>query len=74
MPPIKLDHDSQTLVSRGREAWRSLSNDETWEKWVAIGRAIEAGKARSCGFCTPTSRRAGQWSRDFRRVARRERI
>jgi hypothetical protein len=41
---VKLDHDSEILVSRGREAWRTLRNDETWEKWVAIGRALEAGR------------------------------
>lgn len=41
---IQLDIDTQTLVTRGREAWHSLRNDETWEKWVAIGRAIDGGK------------------------------
>ena len=44
MQSVKLDHDSEILVSRGREAWRTLRNDETWEKWIAIGRALEAGR------------------------------
>jgi hypothetical protein len=44
MQTVKLDHDTETLVSRGREAWRTLRNDETWEKWIAIGRALEAGR------------------------------
>jgi hypothetical protein len=44
MRSVTLDHDSEILVSRGREAWRTLRNDETWEKWIAIGRALEAGR------------------------------
>jgi len=29
MQTIKLDPDTQTLVTRGREAWKSLRSDET---------------------------------------------
>jgi hypothetical protein len=62
---IKLDADTQLVVRRGREAWTSLRSDETWEKWVAIGRAIEAGKIavmRELGTNLPSGRR---WSETF---------
>jgi hypothetical protein len=66
MPPtIRLDHDTQTLVSRGREAWRTLRNDETWEKWIAIGRALDAGRTaimRQLGTNQPKGR---TWSEVF---------
>lgn len=65
MLTIKLDADTQLVVTRGREAWTSLRSDETWEKWVAIGRAIEAGKTavmRELGTNQPVGRR---WSETF---------
>ena len=65
MPPIKLDPDTQTLVTRGREAWRSLRNDETWEKWVAIGRAIEAGKGAIMRVLHTNQPKGRAWSQTF---------
>jgi hypothetical protein len=62
---IKLDADTQLVVMRGREAWTSLRSDESWEKWVAIGRAIEAGKTavmRELGTNLPSGRR---WNETF---------
>ena len=64
-PIIKLDDNSQRVVDAGRDAWRSLSKDETWEKWLAIGRAIEVGR-REIMRLLHTNRPAGaQWSRTF---------
>lgn len=65
MPTINLDHDSQTIVTRGREAWKSLKADETWEKWVAIGRAIEAGKAAIMRFLNTNQSKGRIWSETF---------
>jgi hypothetical protein len=65
MPTIKLDPDTQTVVTRGREAWRSLKNDETWEKWVAIGRAIEAGKAAIMRILQTNQPKGRAWSQTF---------
>jgi hypothetical protein len=65
MQSVKLDHDTQILVSRGREAWQTLRNDETWEKWIAIGRALEAGRTaimRHLGTNQPKGR---AWSETF---------
>jgi hypothetical protein len=62
---IKLDADTQLLVRRGREAWISLRSDPSWEKWVVIGRALEAGKAavmRELGTNLPSGRR---WNEAF---------
>jgi hypothetical protein len=65
MPTIKLDADTQTVVTRGREAWRSLKSDETWEKWVAIGRAIEAGKAAIMRLLHTNQPKGRAWSQTF---------
>jgi hypothetical protein len=65
MPPIKLDPDTQTVVSRGREAWRTLRNDETWEKWVAIGRAIEAGRSAIMRLLNTNQPKGRAWSQTF---------
>ena len=62
---IGLDHDSQTLVTRGREAWKSLRQDETWEKWVAIGRAIEAGKHAIMRHLNTNQPKGRAWSETF---------
>jgi len=62
---IKLDPDTQLVVRRGREAWTSLRSDPSWEKWVVIGRALEAGKAavmRELGTNLPSGRR---WNETF---------
>jgi hypothetical protein len=65
MPAIKLDPDTQTVVTRGREAWRSLKNDETWEKWVAIGEAIEAGKTAVMLVLHTNQPKGRAWSQTF---------
>jgi len=65
MQHIKLDHDSQTIVTRGREAWKSLRADETFEKWVAIGRAIEAGRVAIMRFLNTNQPKGRVWSETF---------
>jgi hypothetical protein len=65
MPHINLDHDSQTVVTRGREAWKSLRADETFEKWVAIGRAIEAGKTAIMRHLHTNQPKGRAWSETF---------
>lgn len=65
MPSVKLDTDTQTIVSRGREAWHTLKSDETWEKWIAIGRAIEAGKTAIMRFLNTNQSKGRIWSETF---------
>jgi hypothetical protein len=67
MPRAKftLDHDTETVVSRGRAAWKSLKSDETWEKWVAIGRAIEAGKTAIMRHLNTNQAKGRAWSETF---------
>ena len=65
MPTVKLDHDTEIVVTRGREAWRTLRNDETWEKWVAIGRAIEAGRAAIMRLLHTNQPKGRAWSQTF---------
>jgi hypothetical protein len=57
--------DTQIIVSRGREAWHTLRNDETWEKWVAIGRAIEAGRAAIMRLLLTNQPKGRAWSEHF---------
>jgi hypothetical protein len=65
MQHVALDHDSQTIVTRGREAWKSLRADETFEKWVAIGRAIEAGRTAIMRFLNTNQSKGRVWSETF---------
>jgi hypothetical protein len=65
MPTVKLDHETETLVRRGREAWHTLRQDETWEKWVAIGGAIEAGKTAVMRFLNTNQSKGRIWSETF---------
>ena len=63
--PLNFDHDTETVVSRGRAAWKSLRQDETWEKWVAIGRAIEAGKTAIMRHLHTNQPKGRVWSESF---------
>jgi hypothetical protein len=65
MKTVKLDHDTETLVSRGREAWRTLRDDETWEKWVAIGRALDAGRSAIMRHLNTNQPKGRAWSETF---------
>ena len=65
MQTIRLDQDTETLVKRGREAWKSLAQDETWEKWVAIGRAIEAGRTAIMRHLHTNQPKGRIWSEVF---------
>jgi hypothetical protein len=62
---VKLDEKSQLVVDRGRQAWRSIKSDETWEKWVAIGRAVEIGRAETMRLLHTNQPKGGQWGRVF---------
>ena len=64
-PFVKLDENSQLVVDRGRQAWKSLKSDETWEKWVAIGRAIEIGRNETMRALHTNQPKGGQWGRVF---------
>jgi len=62
---LNFDHDTETVVSRGRAAWKSLRQDETWEKWVAIGRAIEAGRTAIMRLLNTNQPKGRAWSETF---------
>jgi len=64
-PFVQLDENSQLVVDRGRQAWKSLKSDETWEKWVAIGRAIEIGRNETMRALHTNQPKGGQWGRVF---------
>jgi hypothetical protein len=65
MRGLDLDPNTQTLVARGREAWATLRNDETWEKWIAIGRAIEAGRTAIMRHLNTNQPKGRIWSEVF---------
>jgi hypothetical protein len=62
---LDLDADTQTLVARGREAWATLRTDETWEKWIAIGRAIDAGRTAIMRHLNTNQPKGRIWSEVF---------
>jgi hypothetical protein len=65
MHSVSLDSNTQTLVARGREAWATLRNDETWEKWIAIGRAIDAGRTAIMRHLHTNQPKGRIWSEVF---------
>ena len=65
MERVSLDADSLTIVTRGREAWQSLRADETFEKWVAIGRAVEAGRGAIMRHLHTNQPKGRAWSETF---------
>src|SRR5262245_41691004 len=62
---IKFDCDTALVVERGREAWRDLRRDESSEKWVAIGRAIEAGRVAIMAHLGTNNPKGRTWSEVF---------
>lgn len=62
---VKLDESSQLVVERGRQAWQSLKADETFEKWIAIGRAVEVGRSEIMRLLHTNQPKGGQWGRVF---------
>src|SRR6266446_9139427 len=62
---VKLDEKSQLVVDRGRQAWKSIKSDETWEKWVAIGNAVAIGRAETMRLLHTNQPKGGQWGRVF---------
>jgi hypothetical protein len=62
---IKFDRDTALVVERGREAWRDLKRDESWEKWVTIGRAIEAGRIAIMAYLGTNQPKGRTWSEVF---------
>lgn len=62
---VKLDESSQLVVDRGRQAWKSLKSDETFEKWITIGRAIEIGRNETMRALHTNQPKGGQWGRVF---------
>src|SRR5262249_47716896 len=62
---IKFDRDIALVVERGRKAWRDLRRDESWEKWVAIGRVIEAGRVAIMAHLGTNYPKGRTWSEVF---------
>ena len=65
MQSLTLDQNAKILIARGREAWHTLRNDETWEKWIAIGRALEAGRTAIMRQLHTNQPKGRAWSETF---------
>jgi hypothetical protein len=62
---IEFDAETTKVIAAGRAAWAKLKHDETWTDWVAVGRALSAGKAAVMGFLRTNSPAGRQWSKHF---------
>jgi|SRR5215469_2012274 len=63
-----MDAETAKIVNAGRHAWRELKKKDTWPYWVAVGRAIQAGKAAMMSYLRiePAKKASGrQWSQQF---------
>lgn len=65
-----MDAETAKIVSAGRRAWSELKQRDLWPQWVAVGRAIQAGRAAMMSYLRidpsrnePPSGR--QWSEHF---------
>lgn len=65
-----MDAETAKIVSAGRRAWGELKMKDLWPHWVAVGRAIQAGRAAMMNYLRidpsrnePPSGR--QWSEHF---------
>jgi hypothetical protein len=65
-----MDAETAKIVSAGRRAWGELKKRDLWPHWVAVGRAIQAGRAAMMSYLRidpsrnePPSGR--QWSEHF---------
>jgi hypothetical protein len=63
--PERFDDDTELLIARGREAWGRLRKDETWESWIEVGRAIEAGRGAMMRRLQTNSAAGKVWSERF---------
>jgi hypothetical protein len=64
---IELDKDGQTIVDRGKDAWESLKRNETWEKWIAIGWALDTGQRAVMRRLNVNKPGGGAWGKIFGR-------
>jgi hypothetical protein len=64
---------TDAAITEGREAWQRLKSRERkdWQDWLAVGRAIEIGKATALKAAATNrpvgskyNRAMGQWLRD----------
>jgi hypothetical protein len=62
---IEFDAETTKVVAAGRAAWAKLKRDETWADWVAVGRAISAGRAAVMRYLRTNVAAGRQWSEYF---------
>jgi hypothetical protein len=62
---IEFDAETTKVIAAGRAAWAKLKHDETWTDWVAVGRALSAGKAAMMGYLRTNNPAGRQWSKHF---------
>src|SRR5215469_6267331 len=65
MSTLRLDPATEKIVAAGRLAWARLKREEAWFDWVAIGRAIEAGKIAMMNHLGTNNARGRKWSDHF---------
>jgi len=62
---MQLDAQTQKIVDAGRDALARLKKQETWQDWVATGRAIEAGRASMMRYLRTNAPVGRVWSAQF---------
>jgi hypothetical protein len=62
---IAMSPEASLVIERGRNAWVSLRQDETWEKWVMIGRAIDQGRREIMRELRTNTPKGKAWSQYF---------
>lgn len=64
-PTESLADQLTAAVTAGQEAWKALQKDESWEKWVLVGKAIDVGKRQTMLELHTNSPKGKVWSMVF---------
>lgn len=62
---IEMSDAAKILIERGRAAWQMIRRDESWEKWVEIGKALDQGRREIMRALHTNNPRGRAWSTVF---------
>ena len=59
---IKLDKHTADLLAEGQAAWGRVKKQESWQDWLKIGRAIDAGRTAMMTYLRVNQANGRVWS------------
>src|SRR5215467_471479 len=62
---ISMDTHTADVVRAGQAAWGRVRSQESWQDWLAIGHAIEAGRIAMMNYLRTNNPNGRVWSEKF---------